>query len=165
MKSKMLLIVGAVLLTSCAAVNKVETAKTLGIYGPGVLQNPVVADLDVRETKVSGSATGSSTAPNVVKNMALADAIKKANADVLVEPTFELSTKGGKTTATVQGFPATYRNFRNATPADSLLIQSGHMHYARTAVVDDAPAKRGGGGVAVVVTLVLLAIAGVIAAL
>lgn len=147
------------LLMSCATTRKVETAKTLEIYGPGVIQSPVIADLDVKEQKVSGTAAGSSTSLATVKNLALVDAIKKAHADVLVSPSFEIETKGSSTTATVTGFPATYRNFRNATPADSLLVKAGYMHRVNTAVVDDSPArKKKGAGAAVAVLLVLAAL-------
>ena len=153
----------ASVLASCTVMNKVESAKTLEIYGPGVIQNPVVADLEVRETKVTGTATGFNSALVTVKNMALADAIRKSSADVLVEPSFELETKGSKITATVSGFPANYKNFRNATPADSLMVRAGYMQRANVAVVSDAPAKRKGAGGAVVGILVLvgLVIAGV----
>ncbi|MBL7985507.1 MAG: hypothetical protein JNM91_10935 [Flavobacteriales bacterium] len=147
------------LLMSCATTRKVETAKTLEIYGPGVIHSPVIADLDVKEEKVTGTAVGSSASLSTVKNLALVDAIKKANADVLVSPSFELETKGRSTTATVTGFPANYRNFRSATPADSLLVKAGYMHRVNTAVVDDSPARKGkGGGVAIAVVLVLAAL-------
>lgn len=149
-----------VLLGSCSTTRKVETAKTLEIYGPGVIQAPVIADLDVKEQKVSGTAVGSSNSLSTVKNLALVDAIKKAQADVLISPSFEIETKGNKTTATVTGFPATYRNFRSATTADSLLVKNGYMHRVNTSVVDDAPArKKGGGAWAVAVVLVLSALA------
>ncbi|MBK9515309.1 MAG: hypothetical protein IPO05_17195 [Flavobacteriales bacterium] len=81
------------LLMSCATTRKVETAKTLEIYGPGVIQAPVIADLDVKEEKVSGTAVGSSASLSTVKNLALVDAIKKARADVLVSPLLRARNK------------------------------------------------------------------------
>ena len=127
------------LLASCAPVKKVETAKTLEIHGPGVLQNPVIADLDVQEQKVRGTASGRSAELALVKNMALVNAIRTSNADVLVAPVYEIETKGRRTTVSVAGFPATYKNFRNATAADSTLVELGHLYQANTAVVDDKP--------------------------
>lgn len=141
---------------SCTVLNKVESAKTLDVYGPGVIQNPVLADLEVRDTKVTGTATGNSSAPGTVKNMALADAIKKANADVLVEPAFDMQSKGGKTTATVTGWPANYKNFRNVTQADLPVLEAGYMQKANVAVVNDAPAKKKGVGGMIFGVLVLV---------
>ena len=140
-----LLLLGS-LLASCTTTRKVETAKTLDIYGPGVIQNPVIADLDVKETKVTGSAVGRSKETEAVKNMALADAIKKANVDVLVEPSFVIENVGSKSTVTVTGFPATYSNFRKATPADSLMVEASYMHRANVAEVKDVTIKKKGKG-------------------
>lgn len=155
-------ILALVCLSACTTVRKVETAKTLEIYGPGVIQAPVIADLDVQETKVSGTAVGSNNALATVKNLALVDAIKKAGADVLVAPSFEIETKGSKTTATVTGFPATYKNFRAATPADTTLVKAGYMQRVNTAVVDDAPARKKGGAAVVVGLVLVLATLGLV---
>jgi hypothetical protein len=150
------LLLGAVLLgTSCATVKKAETAKNLEIYGPGVIQNPVIADLDVQQQKVRGTATGRTSATETLKNLALANAIRTANADLLVAPVYELETSRGRTSVTVSGFPATYTNFRSATPADSSLIDAGYMHRANTAVANDVKARKGSAGwiVATVITV------------
>lgn len=146
-------------LSSCAVHTRVATTRSLEIYGPGVIHNAVIADLDVEGTKVTGTATGHRSDPTMVKNAALADAIQKAGADLLVEPSFVLETNGNKTTATVTGFPATYKNFRNAVAADSTLIRAGHMHRAQTAVAKEAPAKRKGTGlIAGVATAIVIAL-------
>jgi len=144
------------LLSSCATVSKVETAKTLEIYGPGVIQNPVIADLDVQDKKVRGTATGPRSSAEWVRNMALVNAIKAANADVLVAPVYEMETVRRQTTVTVTGFPATYKDFRSATVADSSLIQTGYLHRANTAVADDASPRKSSAGwiVAVAVTVI-----------
>ncbi|HMN04719.1 MAG TPA: hypothetical protein PKD45_03250 [Flavobacteriales bacterium] len=145
MKSHFLPIIAVLLMASCAT-TKETTVKTMEIYGPGVLQNPVIADLDVREQKVQGTATGRKSVANTVKKLALANALETSHADVLVAPVYELVTKGGRTTATVTGYPATYSNFRHATPADSSLVTAGYMQHANTAIADDAPVKRKGIG-------------------
>ena len=113
------------ILTSCSVV-KTNTSKTLDIYGAGVLHKPVIVDLEVKEIRVTGMATltkGVSLEP--VKQEAVADALRKSGADVLVEPKFETKTSGGRTTATVTGFPATYKNFRSITLEDVKLLRVG----------------------------------------
>ncbi len=122
-------VVTSFFLTSCVVV-KTDTSKTMDIYGAGVIQKPVLVDLEVKETKVTGTATGTATGAagktmDPIKQSAVADALKKANADVLVEPVFETVTTGGKTTATVTGFPATYKNFRSIKPEDVELLKVG----------------------------------------
>src|SRR5688500_13907930 len=108
----LLLLIFAGVLTSCTT-TKTITTKSMDIYGPGVIQNPVVVDLKVDETKVFGTATESQSNTLLsVKQKALIDAMKKSGADVIVEPVFETETKKGKTTATVSGYPAVYTNFR-----------------------------------------------------
>ena len=160
MKPYLLPAIAVLLFTSCAT-TKETTVKTMEIYGPGVIQNPVIADLDVREQKVQGTATGRKSATNAVKKLALANALETSHADVLVAPVYELVSKGGRTTATVTGFPATYSNFRHATPADSSLVTAGYMQHANTAMADDAPVKRKGvgaiiGGILVASVVILI---------
>ena len=131
MKTKILLIAMATLaLTSCTVI-KTYTTKTHEIYGSGVIQKPVIVDLDVSENKVSGTATVTAAKSlEVVKNLAVSDALKKAGADVLVEPQFETETRSGMTTATVTGFPGVYRNFRVIQLDDVELLKVGILQKA-----------------------------------
>lgn len=140
------LVAALLLLSACASVQKVETAKTTEILGPGVIQNPVIADLDVKEQKVRGTASGRRATAAEVKHMATVNAIKGANADVLVAPVFEMETTGSRTTVTVTGFPATYKNFRHATPADSALVRAGYTQHITTVAVKDTPTRRKNAG-------------------
>ncbi|MBX2978591.1 MAG: hypothetical protein KF905_04785 [Flavobacteriales bacterium] len=144
---KAVLVLGAVvLLASCSTTKRVETAKTMEIYGPGVIQNPVLAELDVKEQRVRGTATARGSATAELKNQALVNAIRTANADVLVAPVYEMETVKRHTTITVTGFPATYKNFRSATPADSSLVSAGYMQLPQTAVANDPTTRKGGAG-------------------
>lgn len=149
------------LLASCS-ITKTMTAKRIDIYGSGVIQHPVVAELNVKETKVTGTAKSSSgsTISSDVRNNAIADALKKANADVLIEPVFETETKQGVTTVTVTGFPGTYEGFRLATVDDVPLLDMGILQKATVAEPQAAERKNKGigliiGAVAVVVALVI----------
>ena len=135
---------------SCT-VSKTTTSKTMDIYGPGVLQKPIVVDIDVKETKVTGTATSSSNENlEYVKQAAVADALEKSNSDVLVEPKFKTQTSNGKTSAFVTGWPATYKNFRPIKPEDVELLQVG---IAQKATVYQAPKeiKKRGSGIWVVI--------------
>ncbi len=125
-----------VVLSSCSSL-KTNTAKSMDIYGAGVIQKPVIADLLVKETKITGFATG--TGVENVKSMAIANAINKANVDVLIEPMYEITTTSGKTTVTVTGFPGTYKNFRPMVEDDVKLLEMGYVKVVKTA---EAPALK-----------------------
>ena len=119
------MIVAALFLTSCGSL-KTTTSKTMDIYGAGIIHKPVIVDLNVKETKVTGTATMSTNMTlEAVKREAVADALRKTNADVLVEPKFQTTTAHDRTTATVTGFPATYTNFRSIKEEDVKLLQVG----------------------------------------
>lgn len=112
-------------LISCDAL-KTGTAKSMDVIGPGVIQMPVVADLDVRSTKVSHTITYTTTnkpASSNAKSDVIRELLKRENADVLIEPTFESVKSGSRTELTVYGFPATYVNFRPIQQEDVELLE------------------------------------------
>ena len=152
----------ALLLPSCAVTSKTETARSIGIYGPGVLQNPVMADLDVNEVKVTGNATGRKSHLAEVKNLAITDALKKANADVLIEPIFTVEINGSKVTAIVTGYPSVYKNFRSVTAADVPVLETGVMQTAKTSEVSEDPKKTKGTGAIIGAVIVVLTVVGFI---
>ncbi len=95
----------------------------MGIYGTGVIHKPVLVDLDVQQTKVTGTSTADKgSSMEEVKQNAVANALKNANADILIEPTFETETSAGRITAKVTGWPGTYKNFRAITSDDVPLL-------------------------------------------
>jgi hypothetical protein len=115
-------------LTSCTTL-RTNTAKRMDIYGSGVIQHPVVAELFVRQSKITGTANNATTVEEA-KNNAVVDALRNSSADVLIEPTFEVVRSRGVISATVTGFPATYTNFRPATYEDIPLLDMGVLQYA-----------------------------------
>jgi len=120
-------------MASCSvSKSKSSTIKTIDIDLTGIVQKPVIVDLDVKENKVSGVATENTEAVNIniVKQEAIADAVKKANADILVEPMFTTETVGSKITVTVTGFPANYKNFRPIKQEDIPLLNTGRVKKA-----------------------------------
>lgn len=150
--------------SSCSVV-KTTTSKSFDIYGAGVVQTPVLVDLDVEETKVTGTASGSTSESfESIKQKAVANAIEVANADVLVEPTFKTTTSNGTVFAEVVGFPATYKNFRTIQEKDIDLLEAGIVQKAEVYEPksdNKKPNKKGViwgtiGGAAVLILLLLV---------
>ena len=104
----------------------------MDITKTGVIQKTVIVDLKVKETKVTGQATGNVTAAAQVNNEAVAAALKSSGADVLVEPVYSSVTNGSKITVTVTGFPATYHNFRPIKASDLKLLNAGSSRAVNT---------------------------------
>lgn len=152
------------LLYSCSTVQS-GTSKTMDIVGTGVIHKPVIADLNVSQEKVSKTMTFTNMQSlEIAKNTVVRELLKEKNADVLVEPTFDSTTKNGSTELTVYGWTATYKNFRQVEEKDLkvLEVRPNFIQKAETA----QPAteiKKGGslgwiiGGAALVVAAVLAA--------
>lgn len=131
---QILMLLTSLTMLSCATSAKLtsSTSKTMDIYGPGVVQQPVVAELEVKSEKVSAATEASATSNfESMKNEAVNQAMKKSGADILVEPKFERETQKGRTTVTVTGYPAYYRNFRPMQPGDEFLLNSGVLQKAK----------------------------------
>ena len=132
MKAILLLLTSLLLLVACAApVTKKtetyysETVKVSDVHGIGVLQKPVIADLDVKEQKVIGKSYILLPASlETAKLNALADALEKSKADVLIEPIYKTEKSSGAILATVTGFPGYYKNFRPITAEDLPLLNA-----------------------------------------
>jgi hypothetical protein len=130
--------------TSCTPALKSTSSRTQEINGT-VLQTPVLADLEVSQTKVTGTASYSGQPVDYIKGMAVADALKNANADELIEPSYEVETIGAQIKVTVKGFPATYKNFRVASKADSTLMKMAlrtSNSSAQATTTEAAPAAK-----------------------
>ena len=123
MRKSILILALSLFMASCS-VSKISTAKSLDIYGT-VMHIPVVADLDVKQTKVSATIDFQGKVTKSIKDKVIGEALKKTNADILIEPSFDIETKGSSSKITVKGFPASYKNFRNASPADVELLKAG----------------------------------------
>jgi len=128
-------IISIAILASCSSMKSTtNTAKTLGIYGSGVIQKPVIVELDIKQTKISATARGKiGSGIETLKAEAVSMAIKTAAADVLVEPTYTIVTDRTSSSVTVSGWPATYKNFRDIKPEDIPLIKAGILQTAKVA--------------------------------
>ncbi len=113
----------AIFTVSCGSIFTTVDTNTEDIKGSGVVQlPPLITDLDIKSEKVEGTAVGSSTATSKLRKEAVADAVKKAKADVLIEPVYTITTNGSKSTVTVVGRPANYKNFRKMVLADTTVL-------------------------------------------
>jgi len=129
MKIKFLLLLIVTSASSCIPIynSRTKTAATREIENSTIVHRPVVADLDVKDKKVTGNAGYSKQTLDYVKNMAIADALKNADADVLIEPQFDIETTNEIIKVEVKGYPATYKNFRNLEAKDSTWIMRAYQ--------------------------------------
>ena len=144
------------MLFSSCTVHKATDAKIMKINGAGVIQKPVVVDLMVGETKVTGhSISSSGTSLDIAKDEAVSAALKSVNADVLVEPTFSYESKNSKTEVTVVGWPANYINFRSIKADDIPLLEAGTVQDAKIYKPAEASKKKGGSVIGIISLIVL----------
>ena len=111
-----------VALNSCSSTFHSSTARTRNVIESPIKETSSIADLKVEETKVTGTSTGNNITDETAKNLAIYDALKKVNADVLVEPNYDIDRSGSSITVTVHGYPGFYKNFRRPTERDSLIM-------------------------------------------
>lgn len=163
MKRSILIVLAVISLSACSKFHT-STVRTMDIYGPGVLQKPVVAELNVSETRVQGTITGKkSKGIDNLKQMAVLEAVRQAKADVLVEPSFDINTVGRTVTVTANGFPATYSNFHSMKSDEVELLKNGVVRKADVYTKEEPAKRRSGRTIAIsfgsAVALLLLALA------
>lgn len=158
----MFIVASSAILFSCSTpttLTRFKSTKTKDIVGSDVRHTPVVADLIVKEVKVSGAATGKAGEPlDNVKNEAVADALSKSGADVLVEPRYVVEKSGGKYNVTVSGYPGFYKNFRPDTvsaPASGPVIQgTGTSKLQVEKPKEPTSGKKKGSGAGAIVVVI-----------
>ena len=145
MKKLVQIIFGAIFimvaLTSCVALpSSARGAEVRIVYinDSGIYHTPVIADLEVQQSKITGTASGRQSEFEQLKVLATENALSKTNADVLVEPRYSWEIAGyDKMTMQVTGYPATYKNFRSISELDSLFIRNNR--YLNTINRADTP--------------------------
>ncbi len=115
-RKPILLVITLSVFNSRCAINphsKTISAPHLEIEGAGVYTKNRFVDLEIKEKKVIGNSSGSGTAINFslekLKRDAIADAILKANADLIVAPFYVVRTENNMIYVEVRGFPANYK--------------------------------------------------------
>jgi len=138
------------LLTSCSSGPPPVRIYDLEAYASHtyLTKEPLVAKLNVKAAKATGRADGSGLySLEILKDNAIYDALRKTNADVMVEPKFAVTiTRGNHITVEVTGFPATYADIRSVTEADTLWIKDSDIllqpsFYRGSTVASPPPAK------------------------
>lgn len=127
---------GLMLISSCTTVKKTATAVDVS---NGVYQYPVVANLEVKE-KVEATKEWSfrpfhigEMKVSVAKGNLISETLKNCNADVLLEPQFHFTkVPFGMRKLVVTGYPASYKNFRDATEKDMEVIKAANNPNVRT---------------------------------
>lgn len=158
---KALLFVNLIFFFASCKVQKAVDSKIMSINGAGVIQKPVIVDLIVNDKKATGQAVRKSGDDiGITKNEAVADLLKNAGGDVLVEPTFSYEKANGKTIVTVTGWPASYINFRS--------IKQDDIPFLEVTAKQDAkiyqPAEMKKKGVSPVAVVLILGLLGGLAA-
>lgn len=97
--------------------NKVVSSPHIIIDEPLIIATPLIADLDIDEKKVEGTATmgftpGMPAPTEECKQSAIGKALIASSSDVLIEPFYIIESTDNSVTVKVQGFPAKYKNFR-----------------------------------------------------
>lgn len=123
MKKVLFLVAVAFAMASCSTTKITATHTGVGVFTP--VTAPVIADLDVSAKKIKyeyepGSAVRRGGETNVVNAAVSKALLLNGNADVLVgiETHIEYSSTGSIDRIIVTGYPAYYKNFRNATAED-----------------------------------------------
>ena len=122
----------ALTLCSCSMQKQTtSTSKTLGIYGAGVIQKPVLVNLKMNPQKfTSRYSAGNAQGIDYHKSQAVAKAMIEHKADVIIEPAYEITSSASNVSIVVTGYAGSYENFRQLTGADtSLLVDAGIINY------------------------------------
>ena len=97
----------ALFVTSCTTSTRVSTVRTAEI------KTSLIADLDIDQTKKSGTATNrDGSTLEAMKMAAIAKVLEENKGDVLIEPSFVVESNSVTTTVTVTGLVARYVNVR-----------------------------------------------------
>lgn len=137
-------------LSSCTTMRQEgSTVRIMDIYGPGVLQHPVIAEMDVDINKVEGVARSSQMTVAQLKALAIKNALEKSGADILVEPSYEIEQRASDKFVKVSGFPATYTGFRPLKHEDIPLIEAGRLQTAQTAEATETDRESSGNALVV----------------
>jgi hypothetical protein len=149
---KEILVAGTALccLVSCSIKKQTtSTSKSLGIYGAGVIQKPVLVHLKVNPQKITSHYSGNgSLGMDYHKSQAIAKAMIENRADVIIEEAFEITATLSKISIVVSGYAGNYENFRQLTGADTaLLVDVGIINYnnGSVEVLPTSSKKKGKG--------------------
>lgn len=134
MKTHHYILLFSIFLASCGTLKKYDS-KAVSI-DCSVMQCPTLAELEIQKNSLTGSVEWKekwfhrSIPLAIRKGNLIAELTAQAKADVLVEPRFifeEGDAGHNSRKLSVTGYPATFKNFRTATPADIELLNSANQ--------------------------------------
>jgi hypothetical protein len=177
-----ILIGATIFLSSCQVAHKSASIGVEDIKKSGfVMAKPLMSEIEVDNQKIEGRAAisnklyaGTAGGPQAAAmNLAVIDAVKKANCDIIVQPVYEIENSGTYTTATVRGFAARYKEFRDITPQDTAAFNMRYRLDNTSAVrerenavaLEAGPVKKKSKGLAILAGVLLLGILVLIPAL
>jgi hypothetical protein len=116
-------------LASCTTGVTVYPARQSEVNTSPIITPIKIVDYDTDfSKKVEGTASGlvsKASAVDYFKEQAIINACAGVGADFLINPTYNISTKGNVVTVVVKGYAAKYSSARSAVPADSI-----HLKYS-----------------------------------
>lgn len=116
-------------IASCASSKTASVDESYVAKEGFIMAKPLIADVKVENRKIEGKAViknslyGKEVAQLAARNLAVIDAIKRGDADVIVQPVYIIESTSQFTTATVSGYAAKYKDFREVTPQDTLAFR------------------------------------------
>ena len=125
-----IMLTSTVFYSSCT--KKINTGKSQNVSSQPILIHPMKSDLKVSESQVVGISEGKIIDEKIVIENAIASALKQVNADVLIEPIFEVERDHKNIYVEVRGYPAYHTNFQKLTTADTSLMYSALKIYRST---------------------------------
>lgn len=164
MKQHLLFVATVAMLSSCAPMVQFEQTHQVAIQettldysessahllngSNNFLVLPIVANLEVSDKKITHverdafaevKVNGSTIARIAEhKRTAIGRAAMAYNADVIINPDVDVKTENGRFVITVTGYPANYKNFRNATAKDIELVNDANKaNISMFTTVDD----------------------------
>ncbi len=123
-----------VAITSCKTVIKSHTADydLMYISKQGILQKPLITDLEVGNKRVTISQSYSNISLTEAKENIMGEFIKQQTCDLIVQPYFTSNSTATDTkttiTITLTGYPASYKNIRNFESKDTALFFPRGFH-------------------------------------
>lgn len=117
-------------LYGCSMHHVTTTSKSTEVMIKPIIPNQLMVDLEVVGVKSTGTSSGKNKLfpLETIKQNAIADALKKTDSDVLIEPIFTVETFSTNVTVSVTGFPAKYVNFRTLSPKDTTLLNVAYKY-------------------------------------
>ena len=161
--------VAIIMFSSCSITQKTTSSDFdfIKITKQGIIQKPLVADLDVSKEKKSLTRTYASASVEWSKNQIMGEYLQEYKCDLIVHPIFSsnTTTRNERTsqTITVNGYPAMYKNIRNFELKDtsnfipkSVTLLNTNESYSKSVQSVENIQKKGKGVVTLVVAGVLL---------